>query len=310
MSQTALPPFQSLLKSRDVEDPINLYFNRPLAYLFAAATHSTSITPNQITLLSLLVGLFAAACWMQGSPPWMIVGGVLLWTSAILDGADGIVARAKNMQSQLGRAFDGTADMLVTLATIVAGMWHLWVSHYDAVEITVSFFAIATSVLHVRFYDFYKELYLTMTRPEKGGESETVEEVEKRFEAMKAENAPKLAQAVMRWVYVPYLKSQRVWIARTNPLALRNPKTFVITEESAAIFKMQQRGPMRIWAWVSLAPHMYLFAIFGMFDRIDAYLWLRLLGMNALFLIGLVWQRQATQQTLREFQERGWVRAE
>ena len=47
----------------------------------------------------------------------MVWGGALLWISAIMDGADGILARAKNMQSAFGRALDGTADMVVGLST-------------------------------------------------------------------------------------------------------------------------------------------------------------------------------------------------
>ena len=37
----------------------------------------------------------------------MIAAGALLWTAAILDGADGILARAKGQASQFGRALDG-----------------------------------------------------------------------------------------------------------------------------------------------------------------------------------------------------------
>ena len=45
---------------------------------------------------------------------------------------------------------------------------------------------------------------------------------------------------------------------------------------------------------VSLAPHCYLFSLFAVTDRIDLYLWLRLVVMNVLFLVALVWQKRAT----------------
>ena len=50
-----------MLKSREVEDPVNLWVHRPLAYLFVAAIYRTSITPNQITFLALTVGTVAKA---------------------------------------------------------------------------------------------------------------------------------------------------------------------------------------------------------------------------------------------------------
>ena len=63
LSTPRLPPFASVLKSRDVEDPINLLFNRRLAYWFVALVYRTPLTPNQVTLLSIVVGVVAAGCW-------------------------------------------------------------------------------------------------------------------------------------------------------------------------------------------------------------------------------------------------------
>src|SRR4051794_10682989 len=101
-----LPPFETVIKSREVEDPVNLWVHRPLAYAFVALVYRTAITPNQITALALLVGFAAAGCWFVGTPALMLAGGCLLWASAILDGADGILARAKQMFSDTGRALD------------------------------------------------------------------------------------------------------------------------------------------------------------------------------------------------------------
>ena len=113
MAAPKLPAFASLLKSREVEDPVNLWLHRPLAYGFVALVYRSAITPNQITLLAMVVGIAAAACFIEGSGAAMLWGGVLLWTSAILDGADGILARAQRKFSELGRALDGTADVVV-----------------------------------------------------------------------------------------------------------------------------------------------------------------------------------------------------
>ena len=85
MSANKLPPFQSLLKSRDVEDPVNLWVHRPLAYAFVLLFYRTPLTPNQITFLSMLVGLFGAACWFDGRPVLMIWGGVLLWAKCLVN---------------------------------------------------------------------------------------------------------------------------------------------------------------------------------------------------------------------------------
>ncbi|NOY92391.1 MAG: CDP-alcohol phosphatidyltransferase family protein [Deltaproteobacteria bacterium] len=138
MTMPPLPPFSSLLKSRDVEDPINIYVHRPLAYAFVAAIYRTPMTPNMVTFLSICVGFVSGAMFLKGTPTAMVVAGICLWTSAILDGADGFLARAKNLSSPFGRALDGSADMIVAIVTVIPAVIHLWLKHHDPLLIGLS----------------------------------------------------------------------------------------------------------------------------------------------------------------------------
>ncbi|MDH3726816.1 MAG: CDP-alcohol phosphatidyltransferase family protein, partial [Myxococcales bacterium] len=113
-----MPPFASILKSKAVEDPVNVYVERPLAYVFAWSVFRTPMTPNAVTLLAVLFGVTAGIMFVWGIPHAMVAGGILLWVSAILDGADGILARAKNLQSEFGRALDGAGDAIVAVFTV------------------------------------------------------------------------------------------------------------------------------------------------------------------------------------------------
>jgi hypothetical protein len=54
---------------------------------------------------------------------------------------------------------------------------------------------------------------------------------------------------------------------------------------------------MQLWTVVSLCPHSYLMAIFAMIDRLDIYLWVRLVGMNVMFVIAILSQRRASART-------------
>ncbi len=73
----------------------------------------TSFTPNQITFLSLFVGLVAALCFFVGGYQMGIAGAVLLLLSAWIDCTDGEVARLKFMVSEWGAKFDIIADNIV-----------------------------------------------------------------------------------------------------------------------------------------------------------------------------------------------------
>ena len=82
---------------------------------------------------------------------------------------------------------------------------------------------------------------------------------------------------------------------------LREHLRFTVNRETIDIFRRNNKGPMILWPYVSTAPHCYLMSICGMFDRLDLYLWFRVVVANAIFIIALIWQRTASARTLREF---------
>jgi hypothetical protein len=304
LSAPRLPSFSTVIKSRDVEDPINLWFNRPLAYGFVALVYRTPITPNQVTLLSIVVGAAAAACWWQGGATAMLWGGILLWASAILDGADGILARAKQQFSPVGRALDGSADLIVALFVAVAAGHHLWVKHHSVLLVALIVPIVVTTSLQVHLYDYYKESFLLRTRPDWNGVPERISDVHARIAGLESTRAPWLHRRAMR-LYLDLIVGQTRAVALADPAGSRENRTFRVSPRSAADYRRFNLGPLRVWTAISLAPHTYLFAIFGMLDRLDVYLWTRLIGGNLLLVLAILWQRRASSRTLVALEEAG-----
>ncbi|MCP5111685.1 MAG: CDP-alcohol phosphatidyltransferase family protein, partial [bacterium] len=166
-----------LLKSRDVEDPLDLWVHRPAAYALVWAVFRTSITPTHVTLLAALMGLVTAAMWFWGSPGAMVAGGIVLWASAILDDADGMLARAKRKQSESGRALDGFLDVAVGGVVALAAFHHCYVRSEDPIYWFMAPLAIATTLLHIYLYDYFKESYLRFTRPGGGEDAEDAPQI-------------------------------------------------------------------------------------------------------------------------------------
>jgi phosphatidylglycerophosphate synthase len=295
-SYPPLPPFSTLLKSKDVEDPVNIWLHRPLAYAFVKAIYATPMTPNMVTLLAMLVGIAGGASILVGTAPALLLGGLLLWSASILDGADGILARAKGLSSQFGRALDGAADAVVAAATVFPAVYHLWVTQQDSLLLWLSIPTIYMAVTHMVLYDYYKEHYLRETRLDRGGEGEDAAVLKKKDISDK----PWLIRFVVKYVFIPYVESGERFARLTNPLGARGAVKYRRSEETVAIFRKHNRGPMQLWAAISLCPHSYLMAIAIMFDRIDLYLWFRLVGANILLAFAVLWQRVATRRTLAD----------
>ncbi len=93
---------------------------RHLSYRLTPILLKIPITPNQITVVSLLLGLSCAACFMQGDWITGIVGGLLLVASYVFDNCDGEVARVKNMSSDFGAKLDDMVDWIVDASFFAA----------------------------------------------------------------------------------------------------------------------------------------------------------------------------------------------
>lgn len=97
--------------SRHVERPISLSISRRLM--------GTSITPNQMTWISLLIGVLGGACFALPGRGWALTGALLFLTHSILDGCDGELARLKLQESRWGGVLDFWGDNVVHAAVFL-----------------------------------------------------------------------------------------------------------------------------------------------------------------------------------------------
>jgi 1L-myo-inositol 1-phosphate cytidylyltransferase / CDP-L-myo-inositol myo-inositolphosphotransferase len=95
--------------ARHVERPISLAISRRLC--------ATSITPNQMTLVSFAIGLAGAPFFLSASAAGQTVGALLLLAHSILDGCDGELARLRFQESRWGGVLDFWVDNIVHVIT-------------------------------------------------------------------------------------------------------------------------------------------------------------------------------------------------
>ena len=78
----------------------------------------TRVTPDMLTVLRLTTGLMAGFCFASANG-LMTPGAALAFMSALLDRADGELARQSGRFSRIGRRFDFTADCVATMAMFI-----------------------------------------------------------------------------------------------------------------------------------------------------------------------------------------------
>jgi phosphatidylglycerophosphate synthase len=131
---------------------VDRYVNRALSAPLTRLLVRTPITPNQLTLASLLVGLLAAWVLAQDGGWSALVGLALFQASVVLDHSDGEVARLRFQFSRLGKWLDNWSDHAVDLAVIASLAWRvspgldagqgLWLGLAAAFGVTGSFLVV------------------------------------------------------------------------------------------------------------------------------------------------------------------------
>ncbi|PIQ95998.1 MAG: hypothetical protein COV67_11900, partial [Nitrospinae bacterium CG11_big_fil_rev_8_21_14_0_20_56_8] len=91
---------------------VTRYFSQFLTRVFLL----TPLTPNQITFISLVMGLASAVLFFQGGYTMMLAGAILLQLSAWVDCTDGEIARLRFQESPFGGELDIIADNIVHFA--------------------------------------------------------------------------------------------------------------------------------------------------------------------------------------------------
>ncbi len=142
-------------KPKPTDGLVSKYINRRFSTRITALiiNKGINITPNQVTMLSLLTALITAAIIWLGHP---IVGGVMVEVASIVDGVDGELARAKGITSRLGGFLDAMMDRLADISIIVAVTYYAFTtaSTDPAFLTTISLAALSgdllVSYLHAR----------------------------------------------------------------------------------------------------------------------------------------------------------------
>jgi len=128
-------------------DLIRTYFYKPLfEYPFLKIISKTKITPNQLTIIGMFLGLIVTVLVIIDYNKYLILSGAILVIRNGFDCLDGELARLKRLESDLGGKLDTISDRYTEL--IIS--WSIIVNRLLFSNINVSL-VIAISLLIVGF---------------------------------------------------------------------------------------------------------------------------------------------------------------
>jgi hypothetical protein len=297
-----LDGYKKSLKPLDVEEPIDVFVHRPLAYLLALALYPTPVSPNAVTMFSIVCGLIAGTCLVDRAiPHHMAYAGLFIFLSAVVDCADGQLARMRRTSSSFGRMLDGMADAVVSIVIVAGGAVEVLRDHSQSWQKTAIFAGLIvltalTGSLHTASYDHYKNLFLRVTNDKYQEGEDMVTALARRQSEGGNET---LFRRFVWWVYLSYFTSQDRFGLLFDPYTTRRINALPPYDaERARVFRQHNTTAMRAWRGLfGFGSMVFEFALFAALDALDWYLVLRGIGLNLVYFGWLMpRQRKASRE--------------
>src|SRR5919202_1219909 len=265
------PPSALVTKGVEVEEWIDLHFFRPLGARIAGVLYPTRVSPDLVTLWSLLLGLAAGHLFVYARPSLNALGFALFVVSDIFDSADGQLARLRGTSTRAGRILDGISDnvrfinlYLHVLARLIIAGWA-----WPAALVLVAAAGFSHS-LQSSAVDFVRHafLYIGVGR---GSELELPEDVSVTGTAL---------QRAETRLFRAYVRRQARMFPTTVAL-LRELRRHGISPTLRAAFQERQSPLLPACAWLGQNIRFVLVGLPSVLGRPALFLWITAIPLNA-----------------------------
>ena len=276
-TQSPLPPGHAG-KPSEIEEWTDLYFTRPFGSVLTDAAEALRLTPTQVTVLGAVVGVIAGTLLYW--PQLGLLAFALLFLHAILDSADGQLARKTGQTSEVGRVLDGLSGYFTHTAMFVAvaaGFLHRGGS---ASILLWTLFAALATIAHAQAYDYYRTTYSSIVK-------------ERRVRRNQPANVAGWLQAPYR----AYSAMQRLIVGSHEAVGAALGAR-ALSDAELQRYREAYRPLVRGWNLLGDNTRRYAVGLLACLARIDLLFAFIFIPMNLIFIGMWIWQRRADRAFL------------
>ena len=199
------------LKSQDTEEWIDLIFYRRVGYCWALFFKKINVTPNTVTVLSILLGI-AAGIMFYHTDLWMNIAGMILlvWANSY-DSADGQLARMTGNYSRIGRMLDGLAGncwFITIYAAICCRLTPEWGFYIWLLAAITGYFHGKQTAMA----DYIRNFHLFFIKGKNESELEDSVKLDEQVRLLTWKN--NFMEKLFMIFYIPYTRDQERWTPR------------------------------------------------------------------------------------------------
>ena len=201
---------------------MDLFFYRPIGFLWAKFFAALGVSPNVVTILSIFLGVGGGILLYPENIVTNIIGILLIIWANSYDSADGQLARMTGQYSKLGRILDGLAGdfwfaaIYISIALRCSG-GNNWFGYPTWLVWTIIVVAALCHMYQAAIADYFRQLHLFVLKNSGQSEFDTVESLELQAEKDKEEGKSVVSRIISR-LYIAYTKVQ--WLGNNNLVKL------------------------------------------------------------------------------------------
>lgn len=295
-------------KPYDTEEPLDYYFYRPLASFIVKAVYNTSVTPNQLTFISLFFGILSSLFFYSSESVYIFSGILFLMISNVLDCSDGQLARKRGTAGSItGRALDGLADNLVFFSIYFFSVLKFQdipffkldgAEPYEWVIWAVAFVAAVGHSMQSSFFDYYRNEYITFVIKGYRSEGVALQEIKNEMLSFKDDKG-KWFDRFLLWMSYLYYKIQKA-SNRKHSLS----EQYEMLDNFGELYKKRNRFLLKMWSALGATSHVTYVMIFVFFDRMDLYFFFEAVILNIYMLVLKICQNQVNRSMEKQLNRR------
>ena len=280
--------YRTSIKSDKSDELINTYLLRPIAGIIVGLLYDTPVTPNHLTIVSILSGMAAAFFYFQGTAQAFMIGGLLVTLKDILDSADGQLARAKQLQSRVGRFLDSIGDFVVDTAVFSSLGWALYQLNNDWFMLILALLGLIGISLRVSYHVFYQVHFLHLINHYEI--NRITEEVQN--EDLKKGGIELFLQRIFQFIY----GWQDRLMARIDGWCAMKPCHLPRAAEQSESLSWEHHWysdtiGLRISGMLGFGTELFLLMLCSVMNRLELYLYLNVFFMNGILFICIAYRR-------------------
>ena len=277
--------YRTSVKSSLSDELVNTYAIRPVAGVLVRLLYRTPITPNQVTVMSIVAGLIAAALYLSDAGGSLVAAGLMITAKDVLDSTDGQLARARQQYSRRGRFLDSIGDVVVSVAVFGAIGWNLTRATDNPLYGALAAVACVGIVLRVSYHVFYQVSYLHLEgKYEKNRIIEDITEEDR--------GGDRLTLALQRIFVAVYGWQDRLML-----------RIDVWCRGGALDEQFRQRwysdvAGLRLSGLLGYGTELFILMLFSVAGRLEWYLLVNVVVMNGVMAAGILYRRLVLRRRL------------